>query len=190
MPYFKLKNSTKKIIGNVYPQLTPFFILLILNFPNSCPASNPTPHLQDTIPFQLMATEMSTGAVEDISTQSIENNFENYLLLDTRAKSEYNVSHLPNARWVGYLFFSAGQLKDVPKDTPIIVYCSVGYRSERIGEKLLNAGFANVQNLYGGIFDWVNEGCTVVDEEEKPTNRVHGYSREWGKWIRRGEVVY
>lgn len=114
----------------------------------------------------------------------------NAILLDTRSKAEFDVSHLPNARWVGYDDFSMKRMAGVPKNGNVVVYCSVGYRSERIGEKLIAAGYQYVHNLYGSLFEWVNEGNPVVDRREKPTNCVHAYSKLWGVWLTRGEKVY
>ena len=68
-----------------------------------------------------------------------------YLILDTREVKEYKVSHIPNAKCVGYDNFNADALRDTPRDQPILVYCSVGYRSERIGEKLQEMGFTHVE---------------------------------------------
>lgn len=114
----------------------------------------------------------------------------NVVLLDTREKKEYEVSHLPNARWVGYDDFSLERLKDIPKTANIVTYCSVGYRSDKIGDKLKAAGYENVHNLYGSLFEWVNQGNSVVDNAGKPTNRIHAYSRPWGVWLKKGEKVY
>ena len=114
----------------------------------------------------------------------------NLVLLDTRTKAEYDVSHLPNARWVGYDDFELKRVEDVPRQANVVLYCSVGYRSERVGEKLLTAGYQNVHNLYGSLFEWVNQGNPVVDKRERPTLRVHAYSRLWGVWLQRGEKVY
>ncbi|MFD2572337.1 rhodanese-like domain-containing protein [Spirosoma soli] len=114
----------------------------------------------------------------------------NAVLLDTRSKQEFDVSHLPNARWVGYDDFDLKRVQGVPKDANLVLYCSVGYRSERVGEKLLKAGYQHVHNLYGSLFEWVNEGNPVVDAQGKPTQRVHAYSRLWGVWLNRGEKVY
>lgn len=111
------------------------------------------------------------------------------ILLDTRTKEEYDVSHLPGAKWVGYDDFELNRVADVPKDGNIVVYCSVGYRSEKVGEKLMAAGYQQVHNLYGSLFEWVNEGNTVVDGQGEPTKRVHTYSRLWGIWLKRGEKV-
>ena len=112
------------------------------------------------------------------------------VLLDTRAPREYAVSHLRGARWVGYEDFVLARVQDLPKDTPIVVYCSVGYRSEKVGEQLQRAGYTQVRNLYGGLFEWMNEGLLPVTTGNKPTTRVHAYSRSWGIWLKRGQKVY
>jgi len=112
------------------------------------------------------------------------------VLLDTRSKAEYDVSHLPNARWVGYDDFNLKRVAGIPKKANVVLYCSVGYRSERVGEKLLAAGYQQVHNLYGSLFEWVNEGNLVVDKQERPTQRVHAFSRAWGVWLKRGDKVY
>ena len=72
----------------------------------------------------------------------------------------------------------------------MVVYCSVGYRSERIGEKMQKMGFENVSNLYGGIFDWKNQGNTVINLNQEPTDSVHTYNRNWSQWLYNGIKVY
>jgi len=111
------------------------------------------------------------------------------IFLDAREPEEYGVSHIRNARPIGYKDFDLSMIKDLTKDTAIIVYCSVGYRSQKVTEKLVDAGFTNVHNLYGGIFEWVNSGQTVVDQMGT-TKRVHAYNRSWSKWLQKGEAVY
>lgn len=112
------------------------------------------------------------------------------ILLDTRAPAEFAVSHLRGARWVGYDEFSLAEVRDLPKNAPIVVYCSIGVRSEKIGAQLQRAGYTNVRNLYGGLFEWVNQGHPVVSAANAPTRRVHAYSPAWGIWLRRGQKVY
>jgi hypothetical protein len=72
------------------------------------------------------------------------------------------------------------------------VYCSIGYRSEKIGEQLQKLGYKNVYNLYGSLFAWVNRGYEVVDINNKSTYTVHGYDAKWAKWItnKRYKKVY
>lgn len=112
------------------------------------------------------------------------------VLLDTRAPREFAVSHLRGARWVGFEEFALAQVQDVPKNTPIVVYCSVGYRSEKVGEQLQRAGYTHVRNLYGGLFEWMNEGFLPVAGDNRPTTQVHTYSRSWGMWLQQGHKVY
>ncbi len=110
--------------------------------------------------------------------------------LDTREPEEFQVSHLPKAKLVGYDKFDLASVSSIPKQDTIIVYCSVGYRSERIGEKLQEAGYKYVFNLYGGIFNWKNEDGVVVDSKNDTTQEVHAYNKSWGRFLKKGVKVY
>ncbi|MEQ8472651.1 MAG: rhodanese-like domain-containing protein [Marinoscillum sp.] len=111
-------------------------------------------------------------------------------VLDTRETKEFQVSHIPGSRFVGYDDFDQKTIADIPKDARIVVYCSVGYRSERIGEKLKKIGYQDVQNLYGGIFNWKNQGNTVINLKQMPTDSVHTYNKNWSQWLNNGIKVY
>jgi len=114
------------------------------------------------------------------------------VILDAREEIEYEVSHIKNSLFVGYDDFDLKIVKDRIKDKhqKIVVYCSLGVRSEDIAERLKKAGYQNVFNLFGGIFEWKNQGFDVVDENEKETESVHAFSKEWGKWLTHGIKVY
>ena len=112
------------------------------------------------------------------------------LILDTRTPQEYAVSHIPGAQFVDFGTFDKKKAQAWDRSQEVVVYCTVGYRSERIGEQLQKLGFKHVHNLYGGIFEWVNQGNAVVDAKGKVTTKVHAYSEDWGKWLRKGEKVY
>lgn len=116
----------------------------------------------------------------------------NAILFDTRKKDEFNVSHLNNAIWVGYKEFDIDSIdaKAIDKSSEITVYCSIGVRSEDIGERLQKAGYKNVKNLYGGIFEWKNKGFPVYDPAGNETEKVHAFSKHWGKLLTKGEKVY
>ncbi|WP_258102040.1 rhodanese-like domain-containing protein [Marinoscillum pacificum] len=111
-------------------------------------------------------------------------------ILDAREPEEFRVSHIPGARLIGYDDFDKNLIGDIPKDAKVVVYCSVGYRSERIGEKMQKMGFENVSNLYGGIFDWKNQGNTVFNINQEPTDSVHTYNKNWSQWLYKGVKVY
>lgn len=116
--------------------------------------------------------------------------WKNARILDSREPEEYEVSHLPKAKFVGYDDFDLSSVSNISKEDTIIIYCSIGYRSERVGEKLQKAGYKHVFNLYGGIFNWKNNDGVVVDSKNDTTNRVHAYNKVWGLYLRKGEKVY
>lgn len=110
-------------------------------------------------------------------------------LLDARELEEYEVSHIEGAQYLGYNDFNKKILENIPEEQTVVVYCSVGYRSEKIGEKLQSMGYTNVYNLYGSIFEWANQGNPVVDKNGT-TTRVHTYNKRWSKWLQNGTAVY
>ena len=111
------------------------------------------------------------------------------LLLDVRTPAEYQVSHLHGARFVNYATLANEQFTELDRQQPVVVYCSVGCRSERLGEHLHALGFIHVSNLYGGLFEWVNEGFPVYNAGGVTSN-VHPYSALWSPWLKRGRKVY
>jgi rhodanese-related sulfurtransferase len=131
-------------------------------------------------------------SVPYISTEELSKLDSEVILLDAREFKEFNVSHLKNAIHVGYDDFNLDKTTAqlAKKTLQIVVYCSVGVRSEDIAEKLENAGFNNVYNLYGGIFEWKNNGFPVYNSKNEETDRVHAYSKKWGKWLLKGTKVY
>jgi rhodanese-related sulfurtransferase len=118
-----------------------------------------------------------------ISVKELKENMDKYVILDAREKEEFEVSHIPGAKYIGYDHADLGALKGIDKSKELLFYCSIGYRSEKIGEKAKELGFSEVYNLYGSIFEWVNEGYELEDSESQPTKKVHGYNWVWGRWI-------
>ena len=108
---------------------------------------------------------------------------EGALFLDAREKPEYIISHIPGAVHIGYDYWSPSILDAISKDREIIVYCSVGYRSEKMGNKLKGLGYQRVYNLYGSIFEWVNRDFPVVDSSLQSVRRIHTYNKNWSKWV-------
>ena len=140
--------------------------------------------------FNRMADQMAAGDTPNMSVETLRREREQVILLDTREKEEYEVSHIPGAIWVGYDDFSLDRVADLPRNKTLVTYCSVGYRSERIGDQLRNGGFDRVYNLHGSIFKWVNEGYPVENAQGEKTDRIHGYDEKWSRWLKRGKVVF
>jgi rhodanese-related sulfurtransferase len=115
---------------------------------------------------------------------------EKVILLDTRSKEEFSISHLAGAQFLNYDSYTNEEFNRIAKNSKVIVYCSVGYRSERVGERLIQLGYKNVFNIYGGIFQWKNKGFEVVNKYNQPTDSVHTYNKDWSEWLQRGIKVY
>ena len=137
--------------------------------------------------FEKRIDELIEHSVPIISITEASDKFENYTFLDTRELEEYETSHIKGALFVGYDNFSISNL-NFAKSENLIVYCSVGYRSEIIGKKLKDSGYQNVYNLYGSIFEWVNQGYPVVDSYGNNTDQLHTYNHSWSKWVEASRI--
>ncbi len=133
--------------------------------------------------FSSMVDSYLSYTVPLISVEDLNEIKTNVILLDTREKEEFEVSHIPGALHLGYDTPNTALIDKLDKSKTVVVYCSIGYRSEKIGELLQEKGFRNVLNLYGSIFEWVNQGNTIVDTNDKETNKIHTYDKKWGKWM-------
>lgn len=113
---------------------------------------------------------------------------EGAIYLDAREAEEYAVSHLPGAVHLGFDRPDYSVVEPLDRDTPLIVYCTIGYRSERTAEDLRSRGFNRVYNLYGSIYAWILDGRPLTDAEGV-THRVHTYNRKWGDYLPDGIVT-
>ncbi|WGK65389.1 rhodanese-like domain-containing protein [Croceiramulus getboli] len=143
-------------------------------------------------PLSELLKQYNTRSIPYISPAELRMNQEQTLILDAREREEYEVSHIPGAIYIGYSDFDEQELQiaDSATRTPVVVYCSLGIRSEKIAERLQKMGFSTIKNLYGGIFEWVNQGYPVATMDNRPTQRVHAYSKHWSQWLKAGEAVY
>lgn len=104
------------------------------------------------------------------------------VLLDVREEAEYAVSHLPGATRVPPGSDTSDLIESLDPETPIVAYCSVGYRSSELVEKLEKRGFTNVKNLDGSIFEWANSGY-ALERDGKQAHKVHPFDEEWGRLL-------
>ena len=135
------------------------------------------------------------NSVPYINVDTLKKNAQQALILDAREIEEFEVSHLQDAQHIGFKNFNYSMMDKLmvdslgDRDTLIIVYCSIGIRSEIIGKKLISHGFTNVYNLYGGLFEWVNKGGNVFCQGNV-TQKVHAYSKKWSRYLTKGFKVY
>lgn len=116
--------------------------------------------------------------------------YNKYQIIDTRSKEEYLTSHLPNAIFIDYKNFNIKEIvTKLDRSKTQVVYCSVGFRSGVISDKLAERGFTTL-NLFGGIFEWSNRKFKLINSNDKTTQKVHTYNKQWSKWIQNGDIVY
>lgn len=117
---------------------------------------------------------------------------EAFILLDVREKSEFDVSHIAGAIQVD----PGAKASDVralltgtDADTPVVVYCSVGRRSSRLGSRVVDGlDGRKVSNLRGGVFAWHNE-ARPLENATGTTNAIHPYNTKWGELIERSDSI-
>lgn len=132
----------------------------------------------------LNAYGASQGLMNLESDQISQLKQDNLLVLDVRNKEEYEVSHLKGAVWVEDL-----DLTKLDPRQPMLVYCTVGLRSTEFGATLTKQGFHNIYNLNGGLIRWKNQGNTVYNQFDQPTDSVHVYNQLFGLLLRDGLAV-
>ncbi|WP_242084426.1 rhodanese-like domain-containing protein [Aestuariivivens sediminis] len=147
-------------------------------------------HPQDTLSGLL--SRYNTRSIPYISVQELAMPKTKAMVLDAREEKEFNVSHIKHAIHVGYESFNLDSVQRLlpDKNADIVVYCSIGIRSEAIAEVLKKGGYTHVKNLYGGIFEWKNHNFPVYNLEHKETDSIHIYSNEWRSWLKKGIKVY
>ena len=162
--------------------------LSIYGFVSSCSAQAPATVSVKSEKFNKKLEFLLSFSVPVIDVKELSENKDQYLILDAREQEEFEISHIEGAEYIGFDKPEFDILAETDKDQPIVLYCSVGYRSEKLGEKLKKRGFTNVTNLYGSIFEWANEDLPLVDENGQPTTKVHTYNKKWSKWVEEGKA--
>ncbi len=105
------------------------------------------------------------------------------VILDVRQAEEFAVSHLGGARRIDPAANADTVRALVATNQPVVVYCSVGYRSSELAQRLIKSGNTNVFNLEGSIFQWANEGRPLVNTNGS-AGKVHPYSKRWGALLK------
>ena len=88
---------------------------------------------------------------------------EQFHLIDVREESEWASGHIPRA-----IHLSKGIIeRDIEKkfpdlNTPLVVYCSGGFRCALVAESLQKMGYTSVSSLESGSQGWIDEGYFVT----------------------------
>ena len=93
------------------------------------------------------------------------------LVIDVRGRPEWDAGHLPRAKHL-FLGDLAELARDIPRDTPIAVYCQGGTRSSIAASVLQAEGFSDVANVSGGFREWEAAGRAVTTPAAGATDPV------------------
>jgi rhodanese-related sulfurtransferase len=74
-------------------------------------------------------------------------------IIDVREVHEFNRGHIPGAVNIP-LSRLRSRLSEIPKDSPVYLYCLSGMRSKQAGRILSRYGYRHVAHLNGGITAW------------------------------------
>lgn len=84
-----------------------------------------------------------------------------FTLLDVRTPAEWDNGHIKGA--IHKPFAKAlDEGIDVDKESPILVMCGSGYRSNIVGSALQNNGYTQVCSLAGGAIAWGRSGFELI----------------------------
>lgn len=121
------------------------------------------------------------GPTVDVSTALREIEMGNPLVVDVRDPEEFAVSHLEGALSLPLAELkSSGWPPDWRRDRPVILYCTVGYRSGLAAQCLLEQGL-DAKNLVGGILALAQADQPLVDGSGQ-TWRVHTWHESFA-WM-------
>ena len=132
-----------------------------------CPLCSEKPSQTSLLPdyeaFCGVLSDAAEVAVKDstISVSELKNKIdgkENFLLIDVREPSEFEIVRIPGSVLIpkqGFLDGSA--LASLPQDKPIILHCKSGVRSAECLAILKSAGFADAKHVSGGVVAWAKQ---------------------------------
>lgn len=112
------------------------------------------------------AWSRSGGAIGTVPTCSVQQlrermNNENLFLLDVRdIKNRLKVGHITGSHHI-YVGELPGNLAEIPRDEPVVVYCDAGYKGSLAASILAQHNYHNVTNVLGGMTGWINAGFEV-----------------------------
>jgi rhodanese-related sulfurtransferase len=82
-------------------------------------------------------------------------------ILDVRQPEEWNEFHVPESTLIP-LGELASRVNELPKEQEIVIVCRSGNRSAQGRDVLLDAGFAQVTSMAGGLTQWKAAGYPTV----------------------------
>ena len=122
--------------------------------------------------------------IEAIEAQSILEQ-KQPIILDARTLEEFQTSHLEGA-----IYYTEDILEKLPKDQPLLIYCTLGVRSNKAAKIASNKGFKEVYDMKDGILGWANGSLPLMNQDGLSTDTVHTYNKSVSSMLKKGTAVY
>ena len=108
-----------------------------------------------------------------------------YTILDVRDENEFEVSHINGA-----LRYEEHLLENLDPNKPLLVYCTIGVRSNRLAKSLADLGFKKIIELKDGLIGWSNAQLPMVNSSNDTTDSIHVYNQYFSTFLKKGTPVY
>ena len=121
-------------------------------------------YLKDGFPnWYLNAEELETLKLQTVQ-QLKEHQFDgDFFLLDVRKIKDWNQGYIEGANHI-YVGDIPGKINEIPKDTPLVVYCDSGYKSTLTCSFLKKNGYKDLTSVLGSMNAWKKAGYPVVND--------------------------
>ncbi|MDZ7716828.1 MAG: rhodanese-like domain-containing protein [Balneolaceae bacterium] len=108
--------------------------------------------------------------VEEITPQEVQQKLDDeeddFVLLDVREKDEWKSSHIAGAQYLGKGIIERDIENEIPDvDQELVLYCGGGYRSALAADNLQKMGYKDVKSLQGGFRSWNEAGFPIVKKD-------------------------
>ena len=110
------------------------------------------------------------------------------VLIDVRAQADYDFSHLPHALHMALSDTPASLGFSEKTDDSLVVYDGVGEDAFSVAASLTQRGYARVQVLEGGIFEWANRGLSL-DGASGATGQVQAGKSKFSGLLKRNATA-
>lgn len=114
--------------------------------------------------FLALVTE-AKKRIKEITPQILKQKLDNQeplSLIDVREDLEWTTGHIPTAIHIGKGVIERDIEKNITDfNTPIIVYCSGGFRCALVADSLQNMGYTQVYSLETGLQGWLDAGYDI-----------------------------
>ncbi len=107
--------------------------------------------------------------IQEIDAQTLKQLLEDSAvkLVDVRETAEYAAERIPGAKLHPLSQFNPDRLQST-SDQKLVLYCQSGNRSAKAAQQCLEAGFASVIHVRGGISSWKNAGYDIEKSHNAP----------------------